>query len=260
MEFTSADEMKEYFQGTWLSENDQFYLVFNNGQYYRHTNSAFNSSFFRMQSEIIENGSKKYSDITFEDFYKDEFIDSGYHARHKIEFESSKGIAKSSDSKVFIALDDGNISDDGTISNDDGKIYRKISEDVNYVEDLLKSEFDESIKELIFNEKYPNLPTSREVQYDKYGHLFDNFIITGTAELDDYYNWGYENYEYAYFCIQITPSAGSFSDRWYVYAERNKFADLYSSLQSGSKNVTLVAQMIFVDTGSNNMATLVDYK
>lgn len=117
-----------------------------------------------------------------------------------------------------------------------------------------------SYEDYQWQQKYGDLPTAREVQYDKWGHFGDCFTISGTAELDDYYNWGYKNYEYGYFCIRIRPTGGSYSDEWYVYASRSKFADLYNGFLSGSKSVTLVAQLVQVETGSNNMATLVDYK
>ncbi len=85
---------------------------------------------------------------------------------------------------------------------------------------------------------------------------FFNYIRLWRGKTGD----GSVSYEFGYFCINIRPTGGSYSDGWYVYANRNTFFDLYASLQSGSKNVILVAQMVYVDTGSNNMATLVDYK
>lgn len=246
MKFDSEEEMKSYVQGVW--QDGSTYYVIDNNKIYKY----YDWELTMKLSELEEDTSINVEKLTFEQFYEENplitpFKDIEY--KHK----SGKIVSSISKEEVFRILENGTLK-----YGED--ILTQYSQEPNDLRDLIKEEFDAEIGEMIFNKKYPDLPSAREVQYDKYGHIFDKFIIIGYAELDDYYNWGYENCEYAYFCIQITPSAGSFSDRWYVYAERNKFADLYSSLQSGSKNVTLVAQMIFVDTGSNNMATLVDYK
>lgn len=110
-----------------------------------------------------------------------------------------------------------------------------------------------------WEEEYGEIPSSREVQYDKYKYLGRPFVISGTAAIDDYFNYDYRGLEAVYFCICIQPTGGSYSDCWYVYADRLQFKELFDSLLEGNKKVDLVAEMYYADTGSNNMATLRDY-
>ncbi|MBE7059096.1 MAG: hypothetical protein E7387_08415 [Ruminococcaceae bacterium] len=245
--FGSETEMKTYVDGVWESE-DTTYAV-SNGKILNFSKSTVDYIWSEFSSSLEYDFSQYTAQKFYEDIYLNHF--SILRSNFVYDYENSKITSGSAEWLEFL--------DDGTAIHDK-QVFTKISDSSTYVEDEVKAVFEENIEELIFKEKYPDLPSSREVQYDKWGHFGDNFIITGTAELDDYYNWGYENYEYGYFCINIRPSGGTYSDEWYVYANRNSFSDLYASLQSGSKNVTLVAQMVYVDTGSNNMATLVDYK
>jgi len=120
------------------------------------------------------------------------------------------------------------------------------------------SEIDD--KDDVFNSKYGNLPTCREVQYNKFGYLAQEFTIEGTAELDDYYNYGYDEMEPLYFCMHVTPTGGGYSDSWYIYANRTQFSELYNKLLNGTVRSNFVARLVFHDTGGNNMATLCDYK
>lgn len=86
-------------------------------------------------------------------------------------------------------------------------------------------------------------------------------MLKGTAKLDDYYNWGYKNLSPLYFCMFVEPTGGSYSDSWYIYASRSEFSELYDDLITGSiSNISLVCECMFYETGSNNMATLVDYR
>ena len=107
--------------------------------------------------------------------------------------------------------------------------------------------------------RYPGIISNKDVQFNKSGTLGQSFLIEGTAKLDDYYNWGYRNFEASHFCINIRPAGGSYSDEWTVYASRSDFKELYDDLMNGSQNIYLIAKTEFADTGSNNMATLIDY-
>lgn len=131
---------------------------------------------------------------------------------------------------------------------------------------ILEYAFDDackSIKEVAketFLNKYPNAASYKDVKYDPYSYLGRNFVITGTAELDDYYNYEYRDLEYSYFCIAIEPVNGSYSDRWYIYAKRNTFQELFQTLKNGkSITITLVCQGQFVNATKNSLATLTDY-
>ena len=117
-----------------------------------------------------------------------------------------------------------------------------------------------SAEQEAFLGKYPNAASHKDVKYDPYTYLGKDFIITGTAKLDDYYNYEYRDWEYSYFCIDIEPENGSYSDRWYIYANRNTFQELFQILKNGnSTTVTLVCRGQFIDATRNSLATLVDY-
>lgn len=246
MKFDTEADMRTHVMGVW--ENGTTYYVIDNSKAYRY----YDWELTRRLSKIENDESIDMETLTFDEFYEENPLITPID---NIVFGYGAGKILSRDDKMelFRVLEDGNLKFDD-------EILTQVSSEPSHLRDLIEEEYNAELRRILFNKKYSDLPTAREVQYDKYGHLFDDFIITGTAELDDYYNWGYENYEYGFFCINIRPTGGTYSDEWYVYANRNTFSDLYASLQSGSKNVTLVAQLIYVDTGSNNMATLVDYK
>ena len=69
-----------------------------------------------------------------------------------------------------------------------------------------------------------------DIQYNMANNLNNSFILTGYAELDDYYNYGYRNLESECFCINITPESGSYSDRWYIYINRDGTERLFEYL------------------------------
>lgn len=147
----------------------------------------------------------------------------------------------------------------GTFLNDNtmkyhGDIYKKESD----ISDL-QTAYGQAYM-TIWQKKYGDIPTNNDVQYDKYSYLGQNFIIIGSAELDDYYNYFYSDLAPVYFCMQITPEGGGYTDRWYIYAQRDTFKKLFDELKESEKsNIALICQMYSPDTGSNNMATLVDY-
>jgi hypothetical protein len=83
--------------------------------------------------------------------------------------------------------------------------------------------------------------TNYDAQYDidrNVGKLFW-FSDFGVAELSDYYHYGYSGLEAEYFCIEVTPGAkagedykmGSYSDKWYIYADRDSFSALFDELK-----------------------------
>ncbi len=111
-----------------------------------------------------------------------------------------------------------------------------------------------------FEETYGTLPTAKDVQYNKYSYIGRTFSAVGSAELDDYYNWFYKDLDFAYFCVRFAPVGGAYSDEWYLYGDCNQFADLFEQLKKGSiKNIVFVSRLYAPDTGTNHMATIVDY-
>ncbi|MBO5745504.1 MAG: hypothetical protein J6S13_00250 [Clostridia bacterium] len=111
-----------------------------------------------------------------------------------------------------------------------------------------------------FLKKYDTLPSYSDVKYSPYSYIGRNFIITGRAELDDYFNYDYRNYETFSFCIAVTPVGGGYSDRWYIYGERSRYAELFERLKNGPiSNITLICNGYFPDSLKNEMASLIDY-
>lgn len=112
----------------------------------------------------------------------------------------------------------------------------------------------------IFTDTYGNLATYKDVKYDPLTYLGNNFILTGSAELDDYFNYDYRNLESIYFCICVTPVGGGYSDRWYIYCDRYKYKDLLEDLKEKSAtNVMFICQGWYYDAIQQEMANLVDY-
>lgn len=63
-----------------------------------------------------------------------------------------------------------------------------------------------------------------DVQYDMANNLDKLFTISGVAELSDYYNWGFDkSLESSYFCLQVIPDGGGYTNRWYLYCSRESF-------------------------------------
>ena len=77
--------------------------------------------------------------------------------------------------------------------------------------------------------------TAKDVQYDMVNNLDKDFGLEGYAELDDYYNYGYNSdLEKDYFCMRVEPIGGNFSDSWYIYCHRNSFKELFQKLKDNS--------------------------
>ncbi|MGE7673084.1 hypothetical protein ACQKMV_05780 [Lysinibacillus sp. NPDC094403] len=80
-----------------------------------------------------------------------------------------------------------------------------------------------------FKDRYMLDLTGKDVQYDLANNLSKDFFLSGTAEICDYYNYGYTN-EKSYFCVQLTPFDGDSSDSWYLYFDREEFQKIYKVL------------------------------
>lgn len=247
--FESETEMKSYVDGVWKSDKTTYAIAdgkiisFNDGQ------------IDYCWSKFSESDEYNLNDYTAQQFYQDFYLK--YNLCFNIEYDYKNSKITSGSAEWLEFMNDGTAKPIKEIHKNEE--FNKISDSKTYVVDKVETHFNNNIEDLIFNKKYTDLPTAREVQYNKWGYLAQKFLITGSAQLDDYYNWGYDGLEALYFCIKIRPTGGTYSDEWYIYADRNKFSDLYQSLLNGSKTVSLVSEMWFYDTGSNNMATLVDH-
>lgn len=145
----------------------------------------------------------------------------------------------------------GTFLNDGTLKCD-GNIYKTDS----------GSDFEKGFvmaKGRLFQEKYDGLVSYKDVKYDPYSYYWRDFLLTGTAELSDYYNYDYRDLESVYFCICVTPDGGGYSDRWYIYCYRDEYADLLEKLKSGSKRMMLICYGIYPDSLKEEMANLRDY-
>ncbi|MBE6984758.1 MAG: hypothetical protein E7434_03935 [Ruminococcaceae bacterium] len=230
--FDSVEQMKEAVDGIWMNCKTGDYIIIGDGKLVELDDNFRNSEL----KQLVRNVK------SFDDFYKKIPQECGM----EIEYDPKSGsvILLQAGSVYFEIYDEDSAFDDNSI------MFVK-EDDVDYVKDGLLDHYIEAI--------YPNLLTNKDVQFDKYGSLGQNFTISGVAALDDYYNWGYSGLEAAFFCISIRPTGGSYSDEWYIYASRENFKELFDSLKDGSKDMRIIAQLQFADTGSNNMATLVDY-
>lgn len=248
--FETEAEMKSYVDGVWESNKTTYAIA--DGKIIAFKDGQIDYCWSKF-SESVE---YDLTDYTAQQFYEDFYLK--YNLCFNIDYDYKNSKITSGSAEWLEFMNDGSATSiEETHNNEE---FNKISDSKTYVIDKVKTYFNNNIEDLIFNKKYSNLPNAREVQYDKLSHIGDRFLVSGTAELDDYYNYGYDNLEPVYFCINIRPTGGSYSDEWYIYADRNEFAELYKSLLNGSKNISLVAEIWFWPTGSNNMATLVDYK
>lgn len=115
-------------------------------------------------------------------------------------------------------------------------------------------------KKQAFMDKYENAVSYKDVRYSPYSYLGSTFLIEGTAELDDYFNYDYRDMEMLYFCIAVTPTGGGYTDIWYIYADQYQHKDLLEKLKNGSiSNITIAAHGYYPDSLKNGMATLRDY-
>lgn len=99
-----------------------------------------------------------------------------------------------------------------------------------------------------------------DIQYNMANNLDKEFTLVGYAELDDYYNYGFDDgLESSYFCLQVTPEDGKYSNAWYIYCYRNSFQTLLDkTLTAGKKYVKMICYIPKgrFEKGQNNMAML----
>jgi len=84
--------------------------------------------------------------------------------------------------------------------------------------------------------------TGKEVQYNLSNNLDKEFYLDGTVKLCDYYNYGFTN-ESKFFCGQLTPVDGKYSDSWYLYFNRESFDSAYEALLNRNVNMRIVAKI-----------------
>lgn len=101
---------------------------------------------------------------------------------------------------------------------------------------------------------WPSLDAS-SVKYNYANSVGKDFYLKGYAELDDYYNWAYDDYEKDFFCMRVKPAGKYSSDAWYIYFRRTSFQKLYDdALKYGGVTVELTCNITAYEKGQNNMA------
>lgn len=110
-----------------------------------------------------------------------------------------------------------------------------------FVEAILFKEESDPLNQ--FMEENSITLTAKDVQYDMPNNLDKLFALSGVAELDDYYNYGFDDFEDSYFSTFVIPDGGSYSDGWYLYFHRDSFKELFNALKSNDVSVVLSAQI-----------------
>lgn len=107
------------------------------------------------------------------------------------------------------------------------KKYGKKIEEVKYANNPLQKYMDERNIKL----------TAKDVQYNMENNVDKCFVIEGIGEIDDYYNYGFDDMEKDYFCVRVEPTGGKYSDEWYLYFHRESFEKLFNQLKQDKKNI-----------------------
>lgn len=96
----------------------------------------------------------------------------------------------------------------------------------------------------------------KDVQYDMPNNLNKEFLVAGVAELSDYYNYGFRGIEEDYFCVNVIPYDGKFSNRWHLYFHRESFKELFDSLKEGERLIIATCEIpdFIYKEGQGNMA------
>ena len=94
-----------------------------------------------------------------------------------------------------------------------------------------------------------------DVEFDMSNKIDQNFLVTGTAELDDYYNYNYRDTNDKLFCVRVRPNTNDAGDHWYVYFDREEFKDLFNVLKQGPQDI-LVNAIVPADKHDEGMGNL----
>ena len=147
----------------------------------------------------------------------------------------------------------GNLSEIGSVFSFGNTIKKQIEEEI-------ESEWAQKDDQI--TQQYGELPDEKTVRFDKANNNGTLFMMTGTACLDDYYNYGYIDCEKTHFCIEFIPVGNTSSDRWFVYADRESFESLYSTLFNDDQKACVFICKFNADKNgrsSSPLAELEDY-
>ncbi|MDE6732796.1 MAG: hypothetical protein K2J77_07980 [Oscillospiraceae bacterium] len=254
--FSDEAELKKYAQSFWLCEkktNDQTtfkicYFIDEAGLSWNFTYSSAETLEDCIKN-VLKSGEEQGQ--SFRSSIK--FLGSGSNGdglefnEFDIEYDVKNGKIISKNQTYGTFLNDGTLKCEGDIYKNDNELFKQFNSAFLMA------------KSALFEDKYGELALYKDVKYDPIRYLGRKFLLTGTAELSDYFNYDYRDFEVVYFCICVTPDGGSFSDRWYIYCDRYKYAELLEELKSGSKHMMLICNSYFPDSLKEEMADLVEY-
>lgn len=101
------------------------------------------------------------------------------------------------------------------------------------------------------------LLNNTDVQYDQENNRNKLFSLEGTATLSDYYNYGYDDVESTHFCLEVTPTEGSYKDRWYIYCSRDSFSNVFEKAKENKEiSVKMVCKITRLEKNQSRMAEL----
>ncbi len=200
------------------------------------TNELFCLSLFAERSELLDSYSKK------KEYAKDKAFQAAQHINPRCIFLIGKD--------RFEYYKD---PFDGDVLMKNGIPVEKVN-----VKDIFSyGNPSPALQELM--DKHNATLNAKEVQFDMANKVNELFGLEGTAELCDYYNYGYDDsIKSRYFCMEVTPDGGTYSDRWYIYGNRSSASKLYDDLLKGSVNIKLIAMIegSYYEINQQNMATL----
>lgn len=118
----------------------------------------------------------------------------------------------------------------------------------------VKKTFKDSVEE--YRKEFNLDITWKDIQYDMYNNLSKEFLVAGTAELSDYYNYGFREREKNYFCVSIIPYDGDYTNRWHLYFNREDFKELFDSLKEEKRVIITTCEIpdYIYKEGQGNMA------
>lgn len=194
--YESADEMIDSLEGTWL-----------------HYSSYSDSVLWTVEIDG--------------DTLTQTYTSDGFSLDTDITYYPSQGYFKAFGNK-YIVKDKGY----QTIIVENNYVYEK---GVSYTPSVSSSTTTSSKFDTYLSENNILLDNS-DVQYNMSNNVDKVFSLVGYAELDDYYNYGFDDdIESSYFCLAVTPSGGSYSDMWYIYCDRDSFQKLFDKVQDSEK-------------------------
>lgn len=103
----------------------------------------------------------------------------------------------------------------------------------------------------LFMEKNQIKLTAKDVQYDMSNNLDQKFVIKGTIELDDYYNYAFSKFEKVAFSTYIIPENGKYSDGWYIYFDREVYSNLFDLLKEREVSIMIGAYIPTLNYSDN---------